>query len=712
MLEGILQGLMQWSYSLFLDLMTFCADALLGIMSTDLQFFEESVPVVPTLYGIFVAVGWGLLIGNCAFQCMKAMFAGFGFETESPTFLLLRTFLFGFLLIFADSICEIGLSIGKRVIDLLGVPESVTLTMPEESMFTGVNSSWLLVILIGFILGFQLIKLFFEIAERYVLVAVLTLLCPVGLAFGGSKSTKDICTGFIRTYASMIVMMVMNVLFLKLILSALAAMPTGALILPWCLLIVGIAKTARKADQLVSRIGLSPTTTGDPLGVGRGLVMSMMVARTVMSIAGKAGSGKGSGYSKSGSTASSGGNHAGRSNGGNSRNPSGSKGKNGGSGNGNSTHNSFNNFGNNTGSNVHNSKNNTSMGGNHYGGSNATAGATYGTTMDSANNNQRTSTHSNMGGSKTATNNQSGSTTRFGTNSYTGGSPTAHANSARVQFGSTGTTQSNTNMPVNQPGTTHNGTTNYAGGNQPANAYSGRAQFSSTGKTQSNMASMNNQPNVSNTGNNPSVNPNSGRTQFNSSGKPQVNTNRFGSQAGGQKPGSAGGSGSIPSTGTPASGSSRPTVPPSPAGGFQQNTAKAQYGQSAKTTQTPSAGPKSFGNTGGKRSQGASHPGTNKKPTAGKPKQNPNNSTQPAANNTRKNRFGSGPSIGGAHTNATPAGTGAKSGKPGFGAARSSPGGGKNTAKPDAVPKANTANEVIQDTGQPIAIPEDGETDG
>ena len=264
---------MQWIYGLFLDMMSYCANALLGVMSTDLEFFETSVPVVRTLYAVLVAIGWGLLIGNCAFQCMKAMFAGFGFETESPVILLLRTFLFGFLLIFSGDICEIGLSIGKRVIDLLGVPTSISLTLPNESMFGGIGASWLLVIIVGFVLGFQLIKLFFEIAERYVLVAVLTLLCPIGLAFGGSKSTKDICTGFIRTYASMIVMMVMNVLFLKLILSALSSMPTGAMVLPWCLLVVGIAKTARKADQLVSRIGLNPAMTGDPLGVGKGMMV-------------------------------------------------------------------------------------------------------------------------------------------------------------------------------------------------------------------------------------------------------------------------------------------------------------------------------------------------------------------------------------------------------------------------------------------------------
>ncbi len=271
-------------------------------MSTDLTFWETSVPVVGSLYHILVSVGWGLLIGNCAFQSLKAMFAGLGFETESPAVLLFRTGIFGTLLIFSRDICNIGLSIGKNVMNLIGVPTSVNITTPEESMFESTGAGWLLVIIIGFILGFQLIKLFFEIAERYVVVAVLTLLCPMGLAMGGSKSTKDICTGFIRTYASMIVMMVMNVLFLKLILSALATMPSDTLILPWCLLVVGIAKTARKADNLISRIGLSPAITGDPLGHGRGTMAAMIAARTIIHSASKGGKAKSGGKSSAGTS--------------------------------------------------------------------------------------------------------------------------------------------------------------------------------------------------------------------------------------------------------------------------------------------------------------------------------------------------------------------------------------------------------------------------
>ncbi len=410
--------------------MSYCANALLGVMSTDLTFFENSVPIVLDLYSILVAVGWGLLIGNCAFQCMKAMFAGFGFETESPIILLMRTGLFGFLLIFSKDICEIGLSIGKNVINLLGLPTSVNVTMPNSGMFPGLDASWLLVIIIGFILGFQLIKLFFEIAERYVVVAVLTLLMPVGLSMGGSKSTKDICNGFVRMYATMIVLMVMNVLFLKLILSALATMPSGTMVLPWCLLVVGIAKTARKIDQIISRIGLNPAITGDPLGTGRGFMVAMMAARTIMRASGKGGGAKGGGR------------------------PSGS-----------SQTNSTSHYSNNRGGNVRNTTGGTNVGGN-----NMAAGTTYGATTESNASTQRNSQNSNTGDSRTTANTNSSSNVRFGTNSYGGLNNTKTAENGfnssgkatvnNNRFGSqTGNAQSNPASKTNSNGTAVGNTT-------------------------------------------------------------------------------------------------------------------------------------------------------------------------------------------------------------------------------------------------------------
>lgn len=285
MINLILKDLVLWLFGLFLDLMNYCADALLGLMNTELSYFESNVPIIVKLYGVFVAIGWGFLIGNCAFQCLKAMFAGLGFETESPAILLVRTFLFGFLLIMSKQVCEMGLSIGKTLMELIGLPEKASITFPDDSMFPDLTSSWLLIVIIGVLIGAQLIKLFFEIGERYVVVAILTLFSPIAFAMGGSRSTKDICSGFVRTYASMILLLVSNVLFLKLIYSALSSMPDGIMILPWTVLIVGIARVARKADNLLSKIGLNPSFTGDPLGNGMGKAAAFMAARSILSSA-------------------------------------------------------------------------------------------------------------------------------------------------------------------------------------------------------------------------------------------------------------------------------------------------------------------------------------------------------------------------------------------------------------------------------------------
>ena len=211
--------------------------------------------------------------GRCSwatwsFRLMKSMVTGLGFEGEDPKLLFTRTFVFAFLLLFSQQVCEIGLGISSQIISLLQIPSSVTITIPEESNFN-IGASWLLVIIVGFVIMWQFVKLFFEIAERYVVTAMLVLLAPLAFGMGGSKNTEDTFRGWVRMFGSMCLMMILNVVFLKLLISAMGYVPSGVGVLPWMLLIVGIARVARKVDGIVARIGLNPAITGD--GLGRGL---------------------------------------------------------------------------------------------------------------------------------------------------------------------------------------------------------------------------------------------------------------------------------------------------------------------------------------------------------------------------------------------------------------------------------------------------------
>ena len=279
MLEGLLKGLVLWVYQLILEGVENLSGALIEVFDMDLAYFEAHVPVVTDIIQIMMAAGWALLIGNLTFQAMRAMVSGLGFEAEDPQILFARTFVFSFLLMVNRQICGIGLTLTSRVMDLLGMPDSIAINIPTGSHFGFGDSTWLVVVVIGLILIFQIIRFFFEIAERYVILATLTIMAPLAFGMVGSKSTEDIFKGWVRMYGSMCVMMLMNVVFLKLLLSAMSAIPSGAGVLPWLLFVVAIARVARKVDDLICRIGLNPARTGDPLGRGNPLMVTMAAVR-------------------------------------------------------------------------------------------------------------------------------------------------------------------------------------------------------------------------------------------------------------------------------------------------------------------------------------------------------------------------------------------------------------------------------------------------
>ena len=230
-LESIFKGFAQWLNSLTLEIVQYIVNSLLDVFTMDLDYFQRAAPVTKDILSIVVAAGWALLLGNLVFQAVKSMASGLGFEGEDPKLLFTRTFVFAFLLLASPEICEIGLGISASVIELLQVPNSVTISLPDENYFN-IGASWLLVIIVNFVIMWQVVKLFFEIAERHVVTAALVLLSPLAFATGGSKNAADIFKGWCRMFGSMCLMVVLNVVFLKLLISAMGHMPSDVGVLP------------------------------------------------------------------------------------------------------------------------------------------------------------------------------------------------------------------------------------------------------------------------------------------------------------------------------------------------------------------------------------------------------------------------------------------------------------------------------------------------
>ena len=283
MLELLFQGFIEWIYGLILECWEYFASVLFDLMSLDFAYLREHMPVIDTIRQIVLGVGWALLIGNLVFQATRGMAAGLGFDAEDPKLLFTRTFAFSFLLVASPQICELGLNMTSTVIELLQMPDAVDVTFADEASFGGLTGSWLLVVICGIIVMFQTFKLIMEMAERYFILAVLTITSPLAFGMGGSRNTSDIFTGWCRMFGSMCLLMATNVMFVKMLLSVLSYYPSGLDVLPWMVLVVTIVKVAKKADSILARIGLNPAMTGDPLGRGFPGAMTMMVVRSLVS---------------------------------------------------------------------------------------------------------------------------------------------------------------------------------------------------------------------------------------------------------------------------------------------------------------------------------------------------------------------------------------------------------------------------------------------
>ena len=287
MLEPIIKGLIEWIYGLIEDMSDFVFGDIIDVLTMDMSYFRKAAPIVEDISEIILALGWALLLGNLVFQLIKSIMSGAGFEGEDPKLLFMRTFAFAFLLLASPQICDMCSGMTGTVIAYLNIPRSFAFSAPTGLMFTDAGGvSWLLAIIVSIILIVQMVKLFFDIGERYVIACVLTFMAPLAFAMGGSKNTNDIFKGWCRMYGSMNLMLIMNIIFLKLIMNAMLNMHASNIII-WLVFVMALTRVARKIDAHIAKIGLNPAQTNSSVGVRFPGGMTMVVVRSIASLVGK-----------------------------------------------------------------------------------------------------------------------------------------------------------------------------------------------------------------------------------------------------------------------------------------------------------------------------------------------------------------------------------------------------------------------------------------
>lgn len=255
---------------------------------------EEYFPFLSKAFDIMQYTAWAMLFLITVWQLFKA-FGGPISESEHPLQLIARSSIFALLIGYAKPIFEIVLDIARApytaLMDIQMSAEDFTFAGVEQVLMSGITTLVSVITVVGLILmlilqislGWNYFKLLLEVVERYIVVGVLCYTSPLAYCMGGSKATEPVFKSWCRMVGSQLLLLVLNVWFLRGFNSAVGqfianagATSTGqGNIFLWMFCALAFLKTAQKFDSYLAAMGLNVAQTGS--GMGMELLMSARV---------------------------------------------------------------------------------------------------------------------------------------------------------------------------------------------------------------------------------------------------------------------------------------------------------------------------------------------------------------------------------------------------------------------------------------------------
>lgn len=298
-LSWIFESIVNWVASIVTSIMDAISGIFLNALGTDMTAMEQYFPFVTEAFSIFQYTAWALLFLITVWQLFR-VFGGPVTEAENPWLLLVRSAIFAILTGYAKPIFLLALDIARApytaLMDATMDPGSFTFAGVEQVLTNGLSTMVstitvvgpLLTIILMISLGWNYFKMLLECVERYVVVGVLCYTSPLAFSMGGSKTTNNVFKGWTRMVGSQLLLLVLNVWFLRAFNSTVGqfignggALSTGqGSIFLWMFVALAFLKTAQKFDSYLAAMGLNVAQTGSSMGMEL-----LMAARVISGVA-------------------------------------------------------------------------------------------------------------------------------------------------------------------------------------------------------------------------------------------------------------------------------------------------------------------------------------------------------------------------------------------------------------------------------------------
>ncbi|MGM9602586.1 MAG: hypothetical protein ACI3W5_13520, partial [Faecousia sp.] len=226
MLDWIFEGVINWVSSIMSQLMDAVSGLFLQALGTDMTAMEEYFPFLTKAFTILQYMAWAILFLITVWQLFR-VFGGPITEAENPWVLLARSALFAFLIGYAEPIFSVVLDIARApytaLMEVSMTAEDFTFAGVEQALTTGLTTiiatvsivGLLLLVILEIALGWNYFKLLLETVERYIVVGVLCYTSPLAYSMGASKATSPVFKSWCRMVGSQLLLLVMNVWFLR-----------------------------------------------------------------------------------------------------------------------------------------------------------------------------------------------------------------------------------------------------------------------------------------------------------------------------------------------------------------------------------------------------------------------------------------------------------------------------------------------------------------
>ena len=298
-LSWIFESIVNWVASIVTSIMDAVSGIFLNALGTDMTAMEQYFPFVTEAFSIFQYTAWALLFLITVWQLFR-VFGGPVTEAENPWLLLVRSAIFAILIGYAKPIFLLVLDIARApytaLMDATMDPGSFTFAGVEQVLTNGLSTMVstitvvgpLLTIILMISLGWNYFKMLLECVERYVVVGVLCYTSPLAFSMGGSKTTNNVFKGWTRMVGSQLLLLVLNVWFLRAFKSTVGqfignggALSSGqGSIFLWMFVALAFLKTAQKFDSYLAAMGLNVAQTVSSMGMEL-----LMAARVISGVA-------------------------------------------------------------------------------------------------------------------------------------------------------------------------------------------------------------------------------------------------------------------------------------------------------------------------------------------------------------------------------------------------------------------------------------------